>query len=109
MVSDNGIETPEGQLDSNKPRPGLGTIIVAGLAKKLDARVEVMRGRRGPTVSITHGTSDRAWLRQAGVGIGSPSKSNGNRVSKRRWCMRASEEISPLGVEVLLPATDIAL
>ena len=107
-VSDNGIETPEGQLDSNKPRPGLGTIIVAGLAKKLDARVEVMRGR-GTTVSITHGTSDRAWLPQAGVGIGSPSKSNGNRVSKRRWCMRASEEISPLGVEVLLPATDIAL
>jgi hypothetical protein len=97
-------------LDSNKPRPGLGTIIVAGLAKKLDARVEVMRGRRGTTVSITHGTSDRAWLPQAGVGIGSPSKSNGNgRVSKRRWCMRASEEISPLGVEVLLPTTDIAL
>jgi PAS domain S-box-containing protein len=93
-VSDNGIETPEGQLDSNKPRPGLGTIIVAGLAKKLDARVEVMRGR-GTTVSITHGTSDRAWLPQAGAGIGSPSKSNGNRVSKRRWCMRASEEIRP--------------
>src|ERR1700722_196503 len=104
-VSDNGIETPEGQLDSNKPRPGLGTIIVAGLA----ARGGVMRGR-GTTVSITHGTSDRAWLPQAGVGIGSPSKSNGNRVSKRRWCMRASEEISPLGVEVLLPiTTDIAL
>ena len=59
-VSDNGIGTPEGQLDSDKPRPGLGTIIVAALAKQLDARVEVTRSRRGTTVSITHGTSDRA-------------------------------------------------
>jgi two-component sensor histidine kinase len=80
-VSDNGIGTPEDQLDSNKPRPGLGTIIVAGLAKQLDARVEVMRGRRGTTVSITHGTSDRAWLPLAGAGIGSPPKSNGNSVA----------------------------
>ena len=31
-VSDNGIGTPEGQLDSDKPRPGLGTIIVETLA-----------------------------------------------------------------------------
>ena len=61
-VSDNGIGIPEGQLDSNKPRPGLGTIIIEALAKQLDARVEVMRSRRGTTVSITHGTSDRAWL-----------------------------------------------
>ena len=68
-VSDNGIGIPESQLDSNKPRPGLGTIIVAGLAKQLDARVEVMRGRPGTTVSITHGTSDRAWLPLAGAGI----------------------------------------
>ena len=36
-VSDNGIGTPESQLDSGKPRPGLGTIIVAALAKQLDA------------------------------------------------------------------------
>jgi two-component sensor histidine kinase len=80
-VSDNGIGTPEGQLDSDKPRPGLGTIIVAALAKQLDARVEVMRGRRGTTVSITHGTSDRAWLPLADAGIGSPPKSNGNSVA----------------------------
>src|SRR6202034_2094931 len=39
-VSDNGIGTPEGQLDSDKPRPGLGTIIVEALAKHLDTRVE---------------------------------------------------------------------
>src|SRR6202040_3661192 len=48
-VSDNGIGMPEGQLDSDKPRPGLGTIIVAALAKQLDARVEVMRNRGGTT------------------------------------------------------------
>jgi PAS domain S-box-containing protein len=76
-VSDNGIGTPEGQLDSDKPRPGLGTIIVAALAKQLDARVEVMRSRRGTTVSVTHGTSDRAWLPPTGAGTGS----NGNSVA----------------------------
>ena len=61
-VSDNGIGIPEDQLDSDKPRAGLGTIVVAALAKQLDARVEVTRSRRGTTVSITHGTSDHAWL-----------------------------------------------
>ena len=76
-VSDNGIGTPEGQSDSDKPRPGLGTIIVETLAKQLNARVEVMRSRRGTTVSITHGTPDRAWLPLEGAGIGSPPKSNG--------------------------------
>ena len=67
-VSDDGIEAPEGQLDSDKPRAGLGTIVVAALAKQLDARVKVMRSRRGTTVSITHG-SDRAWLPLADAGI----------------------------------------
>ena len=80
-VSDNGIGAPEGQLNSDKPRAELGTIVVAALAKQLDARVEVMRGRRGTTVSIAHGTSDRAWLPLADVGIGLPSKSNGNSVA----------------------------
>ena len=80
-VSDNGIGIPEGQLDSDKPRPGLGTIIVEALAKQLDARVEVMRSRRGTTVSITHGTSDRAWLPLTGAGTGLPPKSNGNSVA----------------------------
>jgi chemotaxis protein methyltransferase CheR len=51
-VSDNGIGAPEGQLDSDKPRPGLGTIIVEALAKQLDASVEVTRSRHGRTVSI---------------------------------------------------------
>ena len=76
-VSDNGIGTPEGQSDSDKPRPGLGTIIVEALAKQLDARVEVTRSRRGTTVSITHGTPDRAWLPLTGAGTGLPPKSNG--------------------------------
>jgi two-component sensor histidine kinase len=80
-VSDNGIGTPEGKLDSDTRRPGLGTIIIAALAKQLDARVEVTRGRCGTTVSITHGTSDRAWLPLAGAGTGLPPKSNGNSVA----------------------------
>jgi two-component sensor histidine kinase len=60
-VSDNGIGTPEGHLKLDKPTSGLGTIIVEALAKQLDARVEVVRNPQGTTVSITHGTSDRAW------------------------------------------------
>jgi PAS domain S-box-containing protein len=59
-VSDNGVGTPEGHLDSDKPTPGLGTIIVEALAKQLDARVDVERTPHGTTVSITHGTFDRA-------------------------------------------------
>jgi two-component sensor histidine kinase len=95
-VSDNGIGMPEGQLDSDKPRPGLGTIIVAALAKQLDARVEVMRNRGGTTVSITHGTLDRTRLPLplAGAETRLAPKSNGKfhcgRVSKRRLFMRAS-------------------
>jgi PAS domain S-box-containing protein len=80
-VSDNGIGIPEGQLDSDKPRAGLGTIIVAALAKQLDARVEVTRSRRGTTVSITHGTSDHAWLPLTDAATGLPPKSNGNSVA----------------------------
>ena len=80
-VSDNGIGTPEGQLDSDKPRPGLGTIVVAALAKQLDARVEVKRSRRGTTVSITHGTLDHARLPLAGAETRLAPKSNGNSVA----------------------------
>jgi two-component sensor histidine kinase len=75
-VSDNGIGSSQGQLDADKPRPGLGTVIVETFAKQLDARVEVTRSRRGTTVSITHGKPDRAWLPGAGTGL--PPKSNGN-------------------------------
>ena len=80
VVSDNGVGTSEGQLDSDKPRPGLGTIIVAALAKQLDARLEVMRSQRGTTVSIADETPDRAWLPLTGAGTRLPPKSNGNSV-----------------------------
>ncbi len=80
-VSDYGIGPPERLLDSGKPRPGLGTIIVAALAKQLDARVEVMRSRRGTTVSITHGTLDHARLPLAGAETGLSPKSNCNSVA----------------------------
>jgi two-component sensor histidine kinase len=80
-VSDNGIGTQEGQLDSDKPRPGLGTIIVETLAKQLDAHVEVMRSRRGTTVSITHGTPDGAWSSLTGAERRLPPKSNGGSVA----------------------------
>ena len=79
-VSDNGIGTP-GQLDSDKPHPGLGTIIVAALAKQLDARVELMSSRRGTVVSITHGTSDRAGLPLAGAGTGLAPTSSGDSIA----------------------------
>jgi PAS domain S-box-containing protein len=83
-VSDNGIGTPEGKLDTDKPSPGLGTIIVEALAKQLDARVEVARNPHGTTVSITHGTSDRAWPPPTGAARRSPPKSNDSSVAAVR-------------------------
>ena len=65
-VSDDGSGTSGDHLKSDKPTPGLGTIIVEALAKQLDARVEVIRNPQGTTVSITHGTSDPAWLSLTG-------------------------------------------
>jgi len=95
-VSDNGLGTPEGQLDSDKPHPGLGTIIVAALVKQLDARVEVMRSRRGTTVSITHGTSVCAWLPLTGAGTGLQLKSIGDaRVSNRRFAQAIRDGVRP--------------
>jgi len=67
-VSDNGIGKPKGHLDLEKSTPGLGTIIVEALAKQLDARVEVVRNPHGTTVSITHGTPDRALPPLTGAG-----------------------------------------
>jgi PAS domain S-box-containing protein len=54
MVSDNGIGKPEG--DASKTNPGLGTSIIAALAKQLDARVDVLMDPHGTKVSITHTT-----------------------------------------------------
>lgn len=77
VISDNGIGIPEGQVDSDKPAPGLGTIIVEALAKQLDARVEVVRNQHGTTVSITHGTLDRSRPAPARPERRPPPKSNG--------------------------------
>jgi PAS domain S-box-containing protein len=80
-VSDNGIGTLEGQLNLDKTTPGLGTIIVEALAKQLDARVEVARNPRGTTVSITHGTLDRASPPLTGASRRPLPKSNGAAVA----------------------------
>ncbi len=76
-VSDNGIGTPDGHLQLDKPTSGLGTIIVEALAKQLDARVESWRNPKGMTVSITHESSDRAWRQLNGSGGRRLPKSNG--------------------------------
>jgi two-component sensor histidine kinase len=80
-VSDNGSGTPEGHLKLDKPPSGLGTIIVEALAKQLDARVEIWRNPQGTTVSITHGTLDRAWPSLTGSGGRWLAKSNGGSVA----------------------------
>jgi PAS domain S-box-containing protein len=80
-VSDNGIGKPKGHLNLEKTTPGLGTIIVEALAKQLDARVEVVRNPHGMTVSITHGTPDRAWPPLTGAGRRWLPKSNGGSVA----------------------------
>ena len=80
-VSDNGIGKPKGHLNLEKTTPGLGTIIVEALAKQLDARVEVVRNPHGTTVSITHGTSDRAWPPLTGCRQALAPKSNGGSVA----------------------------
>jgi two-component sensor histidine kinase len=80
-VSDNGIGTPEDHLKLDKLSSGLGTIIVEALAKKLDARVEIRRNPKGTTVSINHGTSDRAWPPLTGSGGRWHPKSNGGSVA----------------------------
>jgi two-component sensor histidine kinase len=80
-VSDNGIGTPEGHLELDKPTSGLGTIIVEALAKQLDADVEIRRNPKGTTVSITRGTSDRAWPLLTGSGGRWLPQSNGGSVA----------------------------
>jgi two-component sensor histidine kinase len=51
-VSDNGIGKADGS--GGGIEPGLGTSIVKALAQQLHARVEVVSGSSGTTVSITH-------------------------------------------------------
>jgi chemotaxis protein methyltransferase CheR len=49
-VSDNGV----GLRKNGHAIRGLGTSIVEALAKQLNARVEILSGRHGTTVSISH-------------------------------------------------------
>jgi two-component sensor histidine kinase len=53
-VADNGTGRPSGVFAQAKT--GLGTSIVKALAQQLDARVEVLSGPQGTTVSVTHAT-----------------------------------------------------
>jgi two-component sensor histidine kinase len=53
-VADNGIGAPVGVFAQAKS--GLGTSIVNALAQQLDARVEVLSGAGGTTVSVSHAT-----------------------------------------------------
>jgi two-component sensor histidine kinase len=51
-VADNGIGAPVGVFAQAKT--GVGTSIINALAQQLDARVDVLSGAQGTTVSITH-------------------------------------------------------
>ena len=67
-VADNGIGQPDDVFAQAKA--GLGTSIVKALAQQLDARVEVLSGPQGTTVSVTHATFAKlpqATLKAAGL------------------------------------------
>ena len=51
-VVDNGIGTPVGVFA--QPKSGLGTSIINALAQQLDARVDVVSGPQGTSVSVAH-------------------------------------------------------
>jgi chemotaxis protein methyltransferase CheR len=53
-VADNGIGAPVGVFAQAKS--GLGTSIINALAEQLEARVDVVSGRQGTTVLVTHAT-----------------------------------------------------
>jgi two-component sensor histidine kinase len=53
-VADNGIGAPVGVFAQAKS--GLGTSIVNALAQQLEPRVDVVSGRQGTSVLVTHAT-----------------------------------------------------
>jgi hypothetical protein len=53
-VADNGIGAPVGVFAQSKS--GLGTSIVNALAEQFEARVDVVSGRQGTSVLVTHAT-----------------------------------------------------
>jgi two-component sensor histidine kinase len=72
-VVDNGIGAPAGVFAQAKS--GLGTSIVTALAQQLEARVDVVSGRQGTSVSVTHATFAKMpdGVSQAGTLLSSPS------------------------------------
>jgi two-component sensor histidine kinase len=51
-VVDNGIGPPVGVFA--QPKSGLGTSIINALAQQLDAKVDVVSGPQGTSVSVAH-------------------------------------------------------
>jgi two-component sensor histidine kinase len=66
-VADNGIGAPVGVFAQAKS--GLGTSIINALAQQLEARVEVLSGPQGTTVSVTHATFSKMHSRVYDRGI----------------------------------------
>jgi chemotaxis protein methyltransferase CheR len=64
-VSDNGIGKQDGVFA--QPKTGLGTGIVKALSQQLDAKVDVLSGPEGTTVSVTHATFSTNAIRPAVV------------------------------------------
>jgi two-component sensor histidine kinase len=65
-VVDNGIGAPVGVFAQAKS--GLGTTIVNALAQQLEARVDVVSGRQGTSVLVTHATFAKMPEEAAHVG-----------------------------------------
>jgi two-component sensor histidine kinase len=66
-VADNGIGAPVGVFAQAKS--GLGTSIVNALAQQLDAKVEVLSGATGTTVSVSHTTFSKVIDTRAAYAI----------------------------------------
>ena len=62
-VTDNGVGRADGVFA--QPKSGLGTGIVAALAKQLDAKVATVSGPHGTSVSVTHATFEASKIRAA--------------------------------------------
>ena len=78
-ISDNGDGMPDRKGGTEKT--GLGTTLIKALAQQLEAQVDIVSGPKGTTVSITHGTPDRAWSPLTGAGRRWLPKSNGGSVA----------------------------
>jgi chemotaxis protein methyltransferase CheR len=74
-VVDNGIGAPVGVFAQAKS--GLGTSIVNALAQQLEARVDVVSGPQGTSVSVTHATFAK-MPDEPGRGFFSPTSTRGH-------------------------------